>query len=129
MRTNATNSPKKRDYYTIPEAALLLDVSVATVWRWVAAGRLDAYRVGPRTIRIKKQELESVISPARDRQAPVKPKRVSFPPPAASELARRQALVESILQGNQERSIAPMTSAELVRKARKEEMRSYGRRP
>lgn len=51
------------DYYTIQEAAQLLHVSETTIWRWVAAQRLPAYRVGPRRIRIKKKDLETVVGP------------------------------------------------------------------
>lgn len=52
-------STTPRDYYTISEADRLLDVSPATVWRWIAAEKLSAYRVGPRAIRIQKQDLDS----------------------------------------------------------------------
>ena len=53
----------KQDYYTVPEAAQMLSVSPSTVWRWIKSGRLRAYRVGERTIRIKSVDLEAVISP------------------------------------------------------------------
>jgi len=47
------------------------------------------------------------------------------PPPTAEELARRKALLARIAAKRKERVIAPMTSAELVREARKEEMGGY----
>jgi len=56
---------KPADYYTITEAARLLNVSKATVWRWIDRKMLPAYRIGPRKIRIKREELEIVIQPAR----------------------------------------------------------------
>ena len=37
---------------TIKDAAILYGVSTKTVRRWVAAGRLDAYRMGDRLIRV-----------------------------------------------------------------------------
>ncbi|MBI2305645.1 MAG: helix-turn-helix domain-containing protein [Chloroflexi bacterium] len=52
-------------YCTVSEAARLLEVSPSTVWRWIEAERLPAYRVGPRNIRIKKEDLDRVITPAR----------------------------------------------------------------
>ena len=119
---------RERDYYTVAQAAKLLDVSPATVWRWIANEKLPAYRVGPRTIRIRKQDMEGVITPARRKEVPMKSERMPFTHPSAEELARRQALVETILERSQARSIAPMTTAELVRQARNEEVRSYGRR-
>jgi hypothetical protein len=41
-----------------------------------------------------------------------------FTPPSAEEITRRKALVTRILAKRQERNITPLTSAELVRKAR-----------
>lgn len=46
-------------------------------------------------------------------------------PPTPEELARRKVLVARILAKRKERVIAPVTSAELVRRARKEEMGGY----
>jgi excisionase family DNA binding protein len=53
------------EFYTVAQAARLLGVSPATVWRWIVAGKLPAYRVGPRRIRIRKEDLGRVITPAR----------------------------------------------------------------
>jgi hypothetical protein len=47
-------------------------------------------------------------------------------PPTADELARRRLLVERIRAARRERSIAPLTTADLVRQAREEEERSNG---
>ena len=51
-------------YYTIREAAGILGVNAATVWRWISAGRLRAYRVGGRKIRIRVEDLRMVVRPA-----------------------------------------------------------------
>ncbi|MDP2936986.1 MAG: helix-turn-helix domain-containing protein [Dehalococcoidia bacterium] len=51
------------------EAARLLDVSPATIWRWIDQARLPASRIGPRKIRIWKKDLETVIRPARPKPA------------------------------------------------------------
>jgi excisionase family DNA binding protein len=67
----ATNQDNDRQFYTVPEAALLLQVSQATVWRWIEAGKLPAYRVGPRRIRIQKQDLITVIQPVQRREVAV----------------------------------------------------------
>jgi len=52
------------EYYTVREAAEALRVSVPTVWRWVRSGQLAAYRVGKRSIRIRKSDLFGVVTPA-----------------------------------------------------------------
>jgi excisionase family DNA binding protein len=53
-------------YLTVREAARELRMSVSTVWRWIAAGRLPAYRFGPKEVRIRAQDLERVIRPANE---------------------------------------------------------------
>ncbi|MEB3023925.1 excisionase family DNA-binding protein [[Mycobacterium] crassicus] len=44
---------------SIAEAAEHFGVSGMTVRRWIAAGRLSAHRVGPRLIRLDRDELLS----------------------------------------------------------------------
>ena len=68
-----------RGYYSISQAAALLGVSRVSIWRWIRDGRLPAARLGHRTTRIKRDDLERLMvrlgpadSPsrtARDRDA------------------------------------------------------------
>ena len=58
--------PREDDFYTIHEAARTLRVSVSTVWRWIDAGKLAAYRVGQRRVRIKKADLATMVKPFRE---------------------------------------------------------------
>src|SRR5262245_26712245 len=115
-------------FYSIAEAAIVLGVSPSTVWRWIDAGRLPAYRVGPRSIRIRRGDLHATIQPAREAQEvrPIPTERFTPVRPSPEELARRQALVREILEKRQERVISPLTTADLIRKVRQEERRSYG---
>ncbi len=46
---------------SLPEAAEILAVSPKTVRRYIAAGDLDAVRLGRRTIRIKLASLDRLI--------------------------------------------------------------------
>ncbi len=55
--------PFEAELCTIAEAARALRVSVSTVWRWINAGRLPAYRVGNRRIRLRKEDLRIVVAP------------------------------------------------------------------
>jgi PAS domain S-box-containing protein/excisionase family DNA binding protein len=55
---DAVNEP---GYYSISQAAALLGVSRVSIWRWIGAGRLPAARLGHRTIRIKREDLERAL--------------------------------------------------------------------
>ena len=116
-------------FYSVSQAAKLLGVSPSTVWRWIEADRLAAYRVGPKTIRIRKQDLETVIRPARAERIMASPtfERLGIQPPTRQELARRQALVEQILARRARRVISPLTTTDLIRQVREDERKSYGK--
>ena len=51
----------ERPYYSISQAAALLGVSRVTVWRWIRAGELPVRRLGHRTVRIKREDLERLV--------------------------------------------------------------------
>jgi excisionase family DNA binding protein len=51
------------DLLTLGEAAKLLKVSVVTLRRWIKQGRLPAYHVGPRKVRIKRSDLTKAFTP------------------------------------------------------------------
>ncbi len=50
---------------SVAEAAKLLQVSQSTLWRWIDSGKLPAYRIGLRRIRLKRADLQQLVSPAR----------------------------------------------------------------
>jgi PAS domain S-box-containing protein/excisionase family DNA binding protein len=52
----------ERGYYSVSEAAAVLGVSRMSVWRWIRAGRLPAARIGPRTTRIARPDLEAWLA-------------------------------------------------------------------
>lgn len=54
------------EYLTVAETAKTLKVSLSTVWRWIDSGQLPAYRVGQRRVRLKKDEVTRLITPARE---------------------------------------------------------------
>src|SRR5579872_993746 len=49
------------DYCSISQAATLLGVSRVSIWRWIRDGRLSAVRVGHRTVRIARRDLEGEL--------------------------------------------------------------------
>jgi excisionase family DNA binding protein len=52
----------QRAYYNVTQAAELLGVSRVSIWRWMRDGRLEASRLGHRTIRIERAALERILA-------------------------------------------------------------------
>ena len=53
----------KRHLAPIAEAADYIGANPRTIRRYIAAGRLTGYRVGPRLIRVDLDELEAIVRP------------------------------------------------------------------
>lgn len=61
--TNATpRTPQELRSYTVSRAAARLGVSRVTVWRWIRDGHLPATRLGPRTTRISRDDVERLLA-------------------------------------------------------------------
>ncbi len=60
---------------TMREVAELLKVSEVTVARWLKQGRLPAYRVGPRAVRVRREDVEQMMEPVEAPIASVAPSR------------------------------------------------------
>ncbi len=116
-------------YLTVGRTAKMLAVSPSTVWRWIDAGKLPAFRVGGRAIRIRKGDVAAVMHPVKHsrREETMQMEADLFTPPTPEELARRQAVVTEMLANRKGRVIAPMTAAQLVHKARAQEQQAYGK--
>ena len=54
--------PKADNAYRAQRVALILDVSLATVWRWAAQGRLRPIKIGPRTTVFAESEVQALLS-------------------------------------------------------------------
>jgi excisionase family DNA binding protein len=112
-------------YATVSEAARLLRVSVPTIWRWIDSGRLRAYRVGGRSIRIRTVDLASLVRPARTQQKMKERTMEDNVIHLGDRTADPGTLVEALQQG-QARILArrrgkPLRpSAPLIRQARRE---------
>jgi len=86
-------SEEEGDYYTASEAARALRVSRTTIWRWIGEGRLAAYHVGGRTLRIRREDVRKALRPVihgpEDRW--VDDMWVDYDPVAAKEALRQAA--------------------------------------
>ena len=50
-------------YESLAQAAARTRVSVRTLRRWIAQGRLPAYRAGPRLLRVDPQDVDAMMKP------------------------------------------------------------------
>src|SRR5687767_14291408 len=84
---------------TIAEAAKALKVSIVTIHRWLNQGRLTAYRVGPRAVRISRSELTRLLSPRGPKEGSPLPEILRTPadamvsPPSQEQIERRMAAI------------------------------------
>jgi len=51
------------DLVSISEAAAYLRLSPQSIDGWIRAGHIRAYRVGPKTIRLRRSDVEALIVP------------------------------------------------------------------
>jgi excisionase family DNA binding protein len=81
----------EQDYYTVAGTAAFLSVNPSTIWRWIKSGKLPAYRVGHKNIRIRKQDLAAVIQPAKGSEVSMdKEREALFAPPSTAGPGGRQ---------------------------------------
>jgi excisionase family DNA binding protein len=57
-----TKTPQRR-LASVSVAADEADVCTRTVRRWIASGRLKAYQVGPRLIKVDLNDLDAMLQP------------------------------------------------------------------
>ena len=82
---------------SVAEAAEELGVSPSTVWRWIDAGRLPAFRIGPKAIRIRRRDLAPAVRRVRGTRTSHRERR-SAPIPGRmsdSDAARALAVLEA----------------------------------
>ena len=53
------------EYLTVAEAAALMRVAPSTIRRWIREGDLPAYRLGRRRVGLRRDDLASLVTPAR----------------------------------------------------------------
>jgi excisionase family DNA binding protein len=113
------------DLLTIAEAAKLLKVSAVTLHRWIKQGRLPAYHVGPRKVRIKRSDLTKLLTLSTREEVSAVPERITVRPLTDAEvregleaLQESEALIQRLRERRQGQPLAP--SWPLIRKEREE---------
>jgi excisionase family DNA binding protein len=113
------------DLLTIVEAAKLLKVSTVTLHRWIKQGRLRAYHVGPRKVRIKRSDLTKLLTLSTREEVSAVPERIPVRPLTDAEvregleaLKESEALIQRLRERRQGQPLAP--SWPLIRKEREE---------
>ena len=119
---------------TIAEAAKALKVSTVTIHRYLNQGRLTAYRVGPRAVRINRSELTRLLSPRKGKEVTAMtetlraPSDVAVSTPTREEIERRRTAIAEAKALRAEmlkrRGGAALPSSwQLIRQAREERAR------
>src|SRR5581483_3158468 len=60
QRGQASGRLSDEEYLTVAEAAQALRISTSTIWRWINAGDVHAYRVGHKRVRIKASDVRQL---------------------------------------------------------------------
>ena len=63
-RTIGTTQDPEIPRLTKTQAAEILGISARTLDRWIAAGTVPAHKLGPRTVRIHRADLEALFADA-----------------------------------------------------------------
>jgi len=119
---------------TIAEATRLLKVGRTTLHRWLKAGRLRAYHIGPKAVRIRRGDLAAVMQPVSGgevsavKETQLLPVQTTIRPLTDEEvergraaLAASQAHIARMLAARGGEPFAPSWS--LIREAREERER------
>src|SRR5207245_6164992 len=67
--TASDDPAEQRGYYSVSEVAALLGVSRVSIWRWISAARLPVSRLGHRTVRIRREDVDRIVRPFRGHRA------------------------------------------------------------
>jgi len=117
------------EWLTTAEAAKTLKVSPLTVSRWIKQGRLPASRVGPRAVRIRREDLTRVMTPIVEpvgTMAEATSTGMSADSPISEELKARRLAALEVMRINSDAILARRggvpfeSSADLIREGRDE---------
>ena len=102
---------QSNDWLTIGEAVRHLRVGRTTLHRWLKQGRLTAYRVGPKSVRLRRADLERLVRPITDTGEEVTAAQETESAPIHNSLATIRPLTDE----QQQQALAAMTAAQAFR--------------
>src|SRR3954454_625145 len=90
------------EYLTVAEAATLVRVAPSTISHWIREGNLPAYRLGPRRVGLKRDDLATLVTPLHsvNDAAIDRPDDAPIPVPKLTPEQKRRAL-EALEQAQQ----------------------------
>jgi excisionase family DNA binding protein len=90
------------EFLTVTEAATLVRVSPSTIRRWIREGNLPAYRLGPRRVGLKREDLATLVTPLHTVTGAAidRPDDAPIPVPKLTPERKRRAL-EALEQAQQ----------------------------
>src|SRR3979490_1652048 len=70
LESTARDVGIERSYYSVSEVAAMLGVSRVSIWRWISSGKLPVSRLGHRTVRVKREDLQQLLRPVQPTNRP-----------------------------------------------------------
>ena len=124
------------DLLTRAEAAERLKVSRVTIQRWIRQGRLQSYKVGPRAVRIRADDLANMLQatsfpvsrqPSADDDPPIVMRKLTPEEQARALETVRQARLRSQRYLDDHDGVPIPESWHLIRASREERSEQLGR--
>ena len=126
----ALPSPQSEDdLLTKAEAAKLLRVSPVTISRWLKQGRLPAYRLGPRAVRIRRADVQALLRPAFGPEVAPEPMQTSAAPYEHDPSVIDHELIASIKPLTEEEREEALAAMRAARELRERILTRRGERP
>lgn len=110
----------EQEWLSIAEAAAVWRVSKITVHRWIKQGRVQAYRVGPRKVRLRADDVDALPVPVQEHPRAEEGEMLIMSDEQAKELRDIYRSIDENAARIRARSGLHESAAPLIRKMREE---------